>query len=249
MSLDCELARTSQVIIPERYGRRSCARSCSQTCGPTPRTPSAEPSSATRSPICGARGSRDRAVRVRTRCKGFGTRGRRPAPPLRRPLDALTPARARALRHRARPLRPDRLAGARGSRSRARADRPRQRHASPAHAHDHRRGTQPDRPAGRGIELARAGTARPPSAGASAGAALRRRPRALLPDPPGAGARGAGTRSRAAIPAVRRRPGPRDQALRPGARRWRARSMSSCSRSAASIPPARRCGSTPSTPC
>ncbi len=64
-----------------------------------------------------------------------------------------------------------------------------------------------------------------------------------------AGARRAGPRLRAAVPAVRRRPRPSGQALRPRARARAARSASSCSRSAGSIPRACRCGSTPPTPC
>ncbi len=117
-------------------------------------------------------------------------RGPRPAPPLRRPLDAHPPARARAVRRRPRPLRPHRLAGVRGPRTRTRADRPRQRHAPPPHADDHRRRARPDRPAGGRLELARRRNCRAAArARQGAGAALRRRPRALPPDPPRAGAR------------------------------------------------------------
>ena len=197
-------------------------------------------SSATRSPRCARLdGLEIELYEFAPGARALARAARRPAPPLRRPVDAQPPARPRAVRRRARPLRPHRLAGARGSRPRARADRARHRHASPAHAPGDPRGAAADRPPGRRLELARAGTARRARASEGAGAALRRRPRALPPDPPRAGARASwdSTPSGPTCCSPPTRLAPRS------ATTWRSRSrarpMSSCSRSAASTPPAR----------
>ena len=227
----------------------SCARSWSPTCGPTPRTPSAGPSCAIRSPtLRRLRRARGRAVRVPARRPRSRARGRRSAPPLWRPVDA--PRRpAASLRRRPRPLRPDRLAGARGARPRARADRARHRRAPPR-----ARGCSP--------------------APRSAGSTCSRPSRARSPRNCRAAARGAGRRCCPAastssastrFPARRRAPrwastpsgptccSPPTRPARSSATtarsRWRARSTSSCSPSAASIPPRRPSGSTPPTPC
>ena len=167
---------------------------------------------------------------------------------LLRAIATRAPAHPRAaVRRRARPLRPVRVAGARGA--------PRTGGRDPARQRSLRAPVEPREPrraaahGARGDRVARvrgqpAGRRRTP---ADRGAAGRRRARALPADPARGGARPARARPRGALPALPARPVAPAQARRPRTRAGRRRPAARPW--AASRPRRCRTGSTPPTPC